>query len=188
MASTLVTSNAVHTRDSKSKKRKWIRREPRFCTTKSSAASARTMPPIRAGLTPRSSTALLSSRSAIGTTLRRRCPLPAAQGLSGGWRRSRQRGAIHEAIAHPWLRDEARGARVVAKLLPHLAGVHPEILRLAAVFRPPHLLQDRAMGEHPSGVPSEQRQKRELLGREVDVVVADGHPVVGHVDHQVTDA
>src|SRR5947207_3091188 len=42
-----------------------------------------------------------------------------------------------------------------------------------------------AMAEHPARITGEQGQEGELLGREVDAHVRDGHPVAGYVDVDV---
>ena len=46
----------------------------------------------------------------------------------------------------------------------------------------PDLVEDLAPGPHRTGVLGQQRQEGELLGREVDGVAADAHPVRATVE------
>src|SRR5947208_8135224 len=125
---------------------------------KSMAASAITMPATRAGLTPRSKDLLSSATAKLY-----------------GW--SGRGGAIHEAVPHSGFRDEPRRRGVVPELLADLAGVHAQVLRLAAVLGSPHLLQDRSVRQHSTGIAGEQREEAELFRRQVDQLSADGHLV-----------
>ena len=74
-----------------------------------------------------------------------------------------------ETIADAEIGDEAWIAHVVVELLADLAGIHAQVLRLGSVVRPPHLLEDRLVGQHPPGVAGEQGQEGELLGRQTTV-------------------
>ena len=53
---------------------------------------------------------------------------------------------IDEAVADARLGDQVRGGRVIVELLAQLAGVDPQVLRLGAVLRAPHLPQEHAGG------------------------------------------
>src|SRR5437763_15106472 len=135
---------------------------------KSMAASAITMPATRAGLTPRSKDWVSSATAKLY-----------------GW--SGRGGAIHEPVPHPGLGDEPRRRGVVPELLADLAGVHASVLRLAAVLRSPHLLQDRSVRQHTTRIAGEQREEAELFQREVDQLSTDGHLMIRHVDDHVAD-
>src|SRR4051812_3546125 len=91
----------------------------------------------------------------------RRLPLPRAAPPSAA-------GSGHQPEAHARLREQASVAVIgVTELLAQLAGVDPEVVRLRAVARTPHLLQDRTVGEHASRVAGQQGEEVELLAGEV---------------------
>src|SRR5438552_17048759 len=75
---------------------------------------------------------------------------------------------LDEAIADARLGHLPRPGGVVAELLAQLARVDAEVLRLRAVVGAPHILEDRALGQHPAGPARHPREKRELPGRELD--------------------
>src|SRR4051812_29665454 len=86
---------------------------------------------------------------------------------------------IDEAVADARLGDESGAGGVVAQLLAELAGVHAQVLRLGPVLGPPHLLQDRPVGEHPPRPPAEQGEEGELLRGQVHRPLAHRHGVAG---------
>src|SRR5207247_10960378 len=70
---------------------------------------------------------------------------------------------LDKAVADAGFGHQPRAGGVVAELLAQLAGVDAEVLRLRAVVGAPHLLEDRAMGQHPAGPPRQQGEEAELL-------------------------
>src|SRR5215216_3199938 len=61
-----------------------------------------------------------------------------------------------EAVAHAGLGDEVAGVRRLGLELPaHLGHEHPEVVRLVVVLRPPHLLEELALGDESPTVPDE---------------------------------
>src|SRR5437870_860600 len=100
------------------------------------------------------------------TTDRRRAPMRrAGRSRAGIVVPSLRLVLLDQAVADSRLRDQTRPGGVVAELLAELAGVDAEVLRLGAVVGAPHLLEDRAMGQHPAGPPGQEGEEGELLRR-----------------------
>ena len=64
---------------------------------------------------------------------------------------------VEEPVSDAGLGDEHRGT-LGPELLAQLARVDAQVLRLALVVRSPHLVEDRAVGEDPTGVAGEERR------------------------------
>src|SRR4029079_19014685 len=90
-------------------------------------------------------------------------------------------GALYQSVTDTELGDESRIGCVVIELLAELACKDTQVLDLGSVGRPPHLLQDRPVSEDTTGIAGEQREERELLGRQF-------HQTVAHVQRVVPDS
>src|SRR5438270_4099703 len=175
-------------------------RSPLSSPSSSSAAGTSTCCTTRAPCSSRASSC--SARGRSSRRCRTTCP---PSGPTGGGRRNRQstllpcpptatsrlsgasfRSRINQAIPDTRLRDEPGMRRVVVQLLAQLTGVDAQVLALAPVLGPPHFLEDGPVGQDPARPPGEEGEKGELLGRQLDLAVADGNGVAGQVDLQVS--
>lgn len=76
---------------------------------------------------------------------------------------NRQSGSINEPVSDPWLgHDETRVRGVVAKLLPQLADVDPQILAVVEMGRSPYRLEDHLPGDKAPAVAGEHPEEVEL--------------------------
>src|SRR5690606_40008674 len=73
----------------------------------------------------------------------------------------------HQPIAHPCLGDdEAWRGRVIAELLPHMRHDDPQVVGIVHMSRPPDVLEQLLLGDHPPGRSEEhtsELQPRENL-------------------------
>ena len=68
---------------------------------------------------------------------------------------------------------------------PKLTDQDAEVLLLSGAVAAPDALENRAVGEHPAGVRSENREQLEFLGRQTNLEVAAVDSTAIEVDHEV---
>src|SRR3979411_1511658 len=76
-----------------------------------------------------------------------------------------------EAVPHPGLRDEVAGpCRFGLELAAHLGHEDAQVVRLRAVLRAPHLLEQLALADQLAAAANEHLDKVPLRGRQTNLL------------------
>lgn len=81
-----------------------------------------------------------------------------------------------------------RPCRIGLQLLSQMTHIDPQIVAVLHGVRPPHLIQQLALGKHFAGIIQQRRQQAKLDRRQVDLFAAAQDAAGGDIDLQVSEA
>lgn len=81
-----------------------------------------------------------------------------------------------------------RPCRIGLQLLSQMTHIDPQIVAVLHGVRPPHLIQQLALGKHFAGIIQQRRQQAKLDRRQVDLFAAAQDAAGGDIDLRVSEA